>query len=292
MLSMTGYGRGAATLGSSQLIIDVRAVNHRFLELRLHVGPELAGQAASIEEYVRRRAGRGRVDVSARIEGALPGQVALDLGRARAALAALQQLRDELSPNEPLPLALLGSVPGLFRELGGPDERERNAASAAAVSVACDRLIAMRQAEGARLSADLRARCDLISARIEAFTPTLPGMVAQQQRKLQARLAQLIGPTGVPLDATRLEHELALLADRADISEELTRLAAHTAALLPLLAATSDEPVGHPLDFLLQEMSREANTAAAKLPDAAATQVMLAIKAELLRMREQVQNVL
>jgi uncharacterized protein (TIGR00255 family) len=292
MQSMTGYGRGSAPLGSSQLIVDVRAVNHRFLELRLHVGPELAGQAAAIEECVRARAGRGRVDVSARIEGALPGQVALDVARARAALSALQQLRDELSPDEALPLSLLGSVPGLFRETGGPDDRERNAASTAAVSFACDQLIAMRRAEGARLADDLRQRCDAINARLQALAPELPGLVVQQQRKLQARLSQLIGPSGVPLDAARLEHELALLADRADISEELTRLAAHSAALLPLLAATSDEPVGHRLDFLLQEMSREANTAAAKLPDAAATQVMLAIKAELLRMREQVQNVL
>lgn len=292
MQSMTGYGRGTAPLGSSQVIVDVRAVNHRFLELRLHVGPELAGHAAAIEEAVRARAGRGRVDVSARIEGALPGQVALDVGRARAALAALQKLRDELSPGEPLPLTLLGSVPGLFREIGGPDERERSAASTAAVSFACDQLVAMRRAEGARLAADLRQRCDAIAASLAGLTPGLPGLVAQQQRKLQARLAQLLGPASAPIDTTRLEHELALIADRADISEELTRLAAHSAALLPLLAATSDEPVGHRLDFLLQEMSREANTAAAKLPDAAATQVMLAIKAELLRMREQVQNVL
>jgi uncharacterized protein (TIGR00255 family) len=292
MLSMTGYGRGTAPLGSSQLVVDVRAVNHRFLELRLHVGPELAGQAAAIEECVRARAGRGRIDVSARIEGALPGQVALDLARARAAFTALEQLRDELSPAEPLPLALLAGVPGLFREVGGPDERERSAAGVSAASIACDQLIAMRRAEGTRLSVDLRARCEAINTRLEALTPTLPSMLAEQQRKLRARLAQLIEPTGFALDAARLEHELALLAERADISEELTRLAAHAAALLPLLATTADEPVGHPLDFLLQEMSREANTAAAKLPDAAATQVMLAIKAELLRMREQVQNVL
>jgi uncharacterized protein (TIGR00255 family) len=292
MQSMTGYGRGAASLGSSQLVVDIRAVNHRFLELRLHLAPELLSQSASIEDCVRQRLVRGRVDVSARIEGPMPGTVTLDIARARAAFAALQALRDELNPAESVPLSLLASVPGLFREAGGPDDPERGRASSAAATAACTQLLAMRRAEGERLATDLRARCQDIAHKLEELTPALPALIGVQQQKLRARLAQLLGPAGAPIDPTRLEHELALLADRADVSEELTRLQAHQSALLPLLAATSDEPVGHRIDFLLQEMTREANTAAAKLPDAAATQIMLAIKAELLRMREQVQNVL
>lgn len=289
---MTGYGRGVATLGSSQLVVDIRAVNHRFLELRLHLAPELVSQGAVIEEYVRQRLVRGRVDVGARIDGPMPGTVTLDVARARAAFAALTTLRDELSPSETVPLSLLGSVPGLFRESGGPDDPERSGACTAAASEACAQLLGMRRAEGARLAADLRDRCLEIASKLEALAPALPALVNTQQQKLRTRLAQLIGPASPAIDPSRLEHELALLADRADVSEELTRLHAHQGALLPLLAASAEEPVGHRVDFLLQEMTREANTAAAKLPDAAATQIMLAIKAELLRMREQVQNVL
>jgi uncharacterized protein (TIGR00255 family) len=294
MQSMTGYGRGTVQMGSGggQLSVDVRSVNHRFLELRLHLGNELSSHGAAIEEVVRQRVGRGRVDVTVRIEAPLLGRVQLDRERARAGFEALRQLRDELAPSEPLPLSLLATVPGLFRESGGPAEAERAQACQVATLAACKQLEAMRSLEGERLAVDLRTRCQHITGELERLAPVLPALVRSQQEKLRGRIAQLLGPSGVTLDPTRLEHEIAILADRADISEELTRLHAHAAALVPLMAADVSEPVGHRLDFLLQEMTREANTAAAKLPDASSTQTMLAIKAELLRMREQVQNVL
>ena len=291
MLSMTGYGRGAAQLGPGHVIVDVRTVNHRFLELRLHLAHELAGQSAQIEQCVREHVQRGRIDVSARLEGPPTAAVDLDTARARAAFSALRALRDELAPSEPLPLALLGTLPGLFRENAGA-AAERAAASLRATESACIELLAMRQAEGARLASDLRERCGRIVARLDGLTPLLPGLVAEQQKKLLARIHQLLSGAGVQLDAGRLEHEVALLADRADVSEELTRLRAHAAAVDQLLTGAPDEAVGHRIDFLLQEMSRETNTAAAKLPDAAATHSMLEVKSELLRMREQVQNVL
>ena len=292
MLSMTGYGRGRATLGNRQLTVDVRTVNHRFLDLRLHIAPELASQAASVEECVRKYAVRGRVDITLRVEGPALSELALDVERARAAFAALRSLRDELAPAEALPLALLGHVPGLFREAGGPDAQERTQACLAATHAACREMQAMRRAEGQRLSEDLANRNRNIGTQLTGLSPTLPQLVAVQRHKLEGRIAQLLSAAGVQLDHGRLEHEVALLADRADVSEELTRLAAHGAAIERLLAESTDEPVGHRVDFLLQEMSREANTASAKLPDATATQTMLEIKAELLRMREQVQNVL
>jgi uncharacterized protein (TIGR00255 family) len=292
MQSMTGYGRGTAALGAAALIIDLRSVNHRFFELRLHLTPELNGKAALLEEVTRQAVSRGRVDLSARVEGPPPRSVQLDHARARAAFAELEALQRELAPSQPLPMSLLGSVPGLFREAGGPGDAATEQACRAAAAQACSELLAMRRAEGARLAQDLVERCQHITRELETLQPTLPTLVRMQQDKLRARIAQLLGPTGVPVDSARIEHEIAVLADRADISEELTRLDAHANALMPLLTAASDEPVGHRLDFLLQEMTREANTSAAKLPDAKSTQTMLGIKAELLRMREQVQNVL
>jgi uncharacterized protein (TIGR00255 family) len=296
MQSMTGYGRGSAPLQSatipSLLAVDIRSVNHRFFELRLHVDPQLSALGSVIEEVVRRHVSRGRVDVTLRWDGQAPTRVQLDTGRARAAFEALQQLRAELSPSEHFPLALLGSVPGLFRETGGPQESELTQACRTATEAACRELMGMRRAEGELLGRDLAARCAQIGRALDELTPALPELVRLQQEKLRGRITQLLAGTGLSLEPGRLEHEIAVLADRADISEELTRLDAHARALAPLLAAGSDEPVGHRIDFLLQEMTREANTSAAKLPDAASTQVMLGIKAELLRMREQVQNVL
>jgi uncharacterized protein (TIGR00255 family) len=292
MLSMTGYGRGSAALGQRQVIVEVRTVNHRFLDLRLHLGHELASQAATIEDCVRQHALRGRVDVSARLEGAAPAEISLDAARARKAFAALRELRDELAPSDPLPLGLLATVPGLFLEAGGPDVQECSDACLAAAQAAVQQLLAMRRAEGERLAEDLRGRSTRITTQLDGLTPKLPELVARQRQKLASRIGQLLATTAVPLDHARLEHEVALLADRADVSEELTRLFAHASAVERLLTEGADELVGHRIDFLLQEMSREANTAAAKLPDASATQTMLEIKAELLRMREQVQNVL
>lgn len=295
MLSMTGYGRGTAPLGGSaatKIVVDIRSVNHRYLELRLHLGSELSSLGAVVEEIVRQRLARGRVDVTVRVDGPLPGGVQLDQQRARAGFEALRQLRDELAPSEPLPLSLLSSVPGLFREAGGPAENERGQACQAATIAACEQLLAMRTAEGGKLAQDLAVRCRRITVDLQTLAEGLPALVRAQQDKLRARIAQLVGSAGFNLEPGRLEHEVAVLADRADISEELTRLHAHASALLPLTAEEVVEPIGHRLDFLLQEMTREANTAAAKLPDALTTQTMLAIKAELLRMREQVQNVL
>jgi len=317
MLSMTGYGRGSAPLTNqahqtilaspehpeqrakperlesvnTQILVDIRSVNHRFLEVRLHMAPELTSHAASVEQVVRARVARGRIDVSVRLDGPPEGRVQLDQERARASFEALKRLRDELAPSEPLPLGLLSSVPGLFRDTSGPSDPERARACQRAAVAACDALHAMRREEGTRLASDLRMRCEQITRDLKTLRDDLPALVRKQQDKLKARVAQLLETSGLVLDHGRLEHEIAILADRADISEELTRLHSHVSALLPLLAADTAEPVGHRLDFLLQEMSREANTAAAKLPDAASTQVMLAIKSELLRMREQVQNV-
>jgi len=298
MQSMTGYGRGTAPLGAgvaaggSLLAVDIRAVNHRFFELRLHLEPQLSVLGSTIEEVLRKHISRGRVDVTLRWDGQAPTRVQLDTARARAAFEALQQLQSELAPSEPFPLSLLSNVPGLFRETGGPAAEDLTRACRAATEAACRELVAMRRAEGELLGRDLAARCAGITRALAELTPTLPELVRLQQEKLRARVAQLLAATGLSLEPGRLEHEIAVLADRADISEELTRLDAHARALSPLLAAGSDEPVGHRIDFLLQEMTREANTSAAKLPDAASTQVMLGIKAELLRMREQVQNVL
>jgi uncharacterized protein (TIGR00255 family) len=293
MLSMTGYGRGHAPLGRGSFVVEIRAVNHRFLDLRVRADSELTAEQHVLEAYVRKHVLRGRVDVSARLEGKLGTDVVLDRARARAAFAELIALRDELAPNESIPLSLLSGVPALFSEVGAPAPEARLAAAEQAVHMACADLAHMRSLEGSALAVDLTRRAAGLLDNVEKIAAATANQSATLRDKLSARLRKLLdGVTDIPLDAGRLEQEVALLADRTDVSEELTRLRSHVAQLRELLADNGPEPVGRKLEFLIQELGREANTVGAKISDAGAAQHALEVKAELERMREQVQNVL
>lgn len=288
---MTGYGRGVSPLGRGQLVVELRAVNHRFLDLRVRVDPEVASETGLIEDHVRKHVSRGRVDVSVRLEGKLGGELVLDRSRARAAFAELRALRDELAPTEPVPLSLLSGVPALFTELGMPAAEERAMAAQQAVRAACEDLLQMRRLEGGALQRDLATRAGNLSDWLDKIEPLAANQGILHRDKLQQRIARLLEGSQVNLDRDRLELEVALMADRADVSEELTRLRSHLAQLATVLAGNGSEPIGRKLEFLMQELGREANTAGAKIADVTAAHHILDIKAELERMREQVQNV-
>jgi uncharacterized protein (TIGR00255 family) len=288
---MTGYGRGVSPLGRGQFVVEVRAVNHRFLDLRVRVDSEVASETGLIEDHVRKHVTRGRVDVSVRLEGKLGGELVLDRSRARAAFAELRALRDELAPTEPVPLSLLSGVPALFSESGMPAAEERAVAAQQAVRAACEDLLRMRRIEGAALQRDLTSRAGNLSDWLDKIEPLAAGQSALHRDKLQLRIAKLLEGSQASLDRDRLELEVALMADRADVSEELTRLRSHLAQLGTMLAGDSGEPIGRKLEFLMQELGREANTAGAKIAHVTAAHHILDIKAELERMREQVQNV-
>ncbi len=290
MLSMTGYGLGAARVGPAAIVVEVRALNHRFLEVRTRLPPPLADHAALVDEVARKLLVRGRVELSARIEGAVTGRVTLDRERARQAIEALQQLRDELGLSEPVPLALLVAVPGLFVE-EARDVHDMRDALQQATRGACDALVAMRRAEGGVLARDLADRIAHMRALGDRVRERGGSLNEHLRDKLRARITALLANTGVTLDPGRLEQEVALAADRSDVSEELTRLESHCRQFESLVQA-GDEAIGRRLEFLLQEMGREVNTLGAKIADLELTSSMLELKAELERLREQVQNVL
>lgn len=290
MLSMTGYGLASAPFGGGTLVVEARALNHRFLELRTRFPPSLIDHAGCVDEIARKVLGRGRIEFTARFEGAPPGHVALDRQRAKSAMQALRELRDELGLAEPVPLALLAAVPGLFVE-ATDDPKDTRAAVEQAVSGACRELVRMRRAEGTALAADLTARVGQIRALCDELS-TRAGEIADRYRdRLRRRIGTLLTGTGVTLDGGRLEQEVAVLAERSEVSEELTRLRSHCQQFEGLLTQ-GDEPVGRKLEFLLQEMGREVNTIGSKVDDLDLTGHVLSCKAELERLREQVQNVL
>jgi uncharacterized protein (TIGR00255 family) len=289
MRSMTGFGLGEAPLDHGKLAVEIRGVNHRFLDVRVRLSRELGELSGLLEQLARERLSRGRYDVSVRVDGVCVGAPVLDRGRARVAYRSLCELRDELAPGAEVPLSLLAALPDLFvsgadHELEGLREAARLAFAAAARA-----LEAMRNLEGEALRGDLTTRLASVRRIAVTIEQRSPEVVDTHRRRLRERAERLRAATEIDVDAGRLEQEIALFAERSDVCEEITRLGSHCAQFATLLA--SEEAVGRRLDFLLQEMAREANTVGAKSPDAPIAHAIVDLKAEIERMREQVQNV-
>jgi uncharacterized protein (TIGR00255 family) len=273
------------------VVIEARSFNHRFLDIRVRLPAVLQDHAAAVDEITRAQLDRGRVEITGRIEGRFAGRVTLDRTRAKAALQELQELASEFGIAQEVPLSLLAVVPGLFVEETGTHGEALLTAVSEAVRAACNALIEMRRAEGKALASDLAHRLQRVQSHRAQLEIRAGEWTLAHRDRLRGRLAHLLEGQKLALDPTRLEQEVALLAERADISEEITRLGTHCEQFA-LLLRPGNEPAGRRLEFLLQEMAREANTLGAKSADARMTASMLEIKAELERMREQVQNVL
>jgi uncharacterized protein (TIGR00255 family) len=289
--SMTAYGRGEAEGPAQKWVVELRSLNHRFLELSLNVPKRLWGLEDRLRKLFKSRIARGRVEMQLTWENlgdkALTLTVDPLLARQTAALLGEIQAAGELT--EPLHLADLLHFSDLFitKESQELDLEETWEAVSRAVTGALDVLEAMRLTEGAALAIDLSINLEGIrreAARIQEQAPRLPQL---WRDKVSARLAELVGETGV--DETRLAQEVAFLAERRDLSEELARLDSHLAQFQETLE--SREPVGRKQEFLLQEMLREANTIGSKAGDLMISQAVLEIKGCLERLREQVQNI-
>ena len=289
MRSMTGFGLGEAPFASGKLAVEIRGVNHRFLDVRVRMPRELADSSAFVEQVARVRLTRGRYEVATRVDGMALGAPVLDRDRAKAAFVALCQLRDEVAPGTEVPLSLLGAIPDLFvssidREIDRVRESIRGAFDAAAKA-----LDTMREREGVSLRADLVKRLASVRQLASQIAKRSPDVLEAHRKRLRERADRLRATTDIEVDGSRLEQEIALFAERSDVCEELTRLESHCSQFDALLAGA--EAVGRRLDFLLQEMAREANTVGAKSPDAQVAHAVVEVKAEIERMREQVQNV-
>jgi len=291
MRSMTGFGLGEVPLGQGRVLAEIRSVNQRFLDIRTRLPREMAELSLFSEQVVRERLRRGRIELVVRTEGPLLASATLDVARARSVFRQLSELRDELAPGTELPLSVLAAVPDLFVPPAGPELAEVRDAVRRAIEASINAMEEMCRAEGDALLADLTSRCEVLRRLLEDVSSHAATSRDAAQKRLHERLERLLGATDVALDPGRLELEIALLVDKTDFSEEATRLRSHLEQAERLLASGTTEPVGRRLDFLLQEMVREANTLGAKAQDAAISQLVVGMKVELERLREQVQNV-
>lgn len=301
---MTGSGSCGVDGEQGRVACEVRSVNHRFLKTTVHVGGVLSALEPEIEDRVRARVERGHVTLSlrwVRSARAAAGALRLDLDVAQAAAEALRAAARACGlPPEAVTLREVLDAPGVWAESGGetlPDEVAEGARHA--IDGALAALVEARRREGAHLAGVCRELLDRIAAtraQIAARAPTLPGLYRD---RLAARIATLLrGPglegSGVAPDPAALAREVAGYADRCDVAEELARLDAHLAHLRETLAAggagAKGGAMGRRLDFLVQELHRETNTLGSKSPDAELTALVVEMKADVERLREQVQN--
>lgn len=271
--------------------VDLKTVNNRFLDIHLRVGAELASLEPGIKKRITSRLTRGRVDVSVSLERT--SQMIYELNRPLIAgyVNALKQLQQDFQIAGELDINVLARIPGALQPArNGIDERIVSALEGA-VEQALDELERMREQEGEALRAELRDRVN----RIESIVPTIEaaaaGLAEAYRVRLQKRIGELLNRGGqvVEIDPARLAQEVAYLADRSDVSEEMVRLRSHLTQFQEALDAPGE--TGKMLDFLLQELNREANTTLSKSTDLVIKEAGLAIKAEVEKLREQVQNV-
>ena len=286
---MTGYGRGTCEVAGRRLVVEVRSVNHRFLELKLRMPWADAALESHVTAAIRARLSRGAVTISVRDEGGGTGQaVRADVGLARQYHHALTEIRAAVGLEEPVSLALVAAQPGVISVGEGVTDPEALwRAIAPGLEAALDALVAARGREGEALRADLQQRLgtlERMQRELGALTAEAP---ENYRKKLRERLERALKPGEV--DAQRLAQEIAILADKADVTEELTRMAAHVAECKRLTDESGAN--GRRLDFLTQELNREVNTIGAKSQSAPVAARVVDAKAEVERLREQIQNV-
>lgn len=286
---MTGYGAGSALVSGRELQVELRAVNHRFLDTRVRLPNALSGLLGVVEEQLKKRCERGRIEAYVSYAPAR-SEAGIDVARAEAALRALVALRDRVCPDEALPTALLAGLPGLFADDDAVDMAAARDALTHATEQACEGLEQSRLVEGAELLRDLNGLFAHVDALLTSIEAERPALVARHEQRLRERLERAIEDQRLTLDPARLATEVAIFADRSDVAEELSRLRAHVAHFRATL--TGGGAVGRKLDFLTQELFREANTLGTKTPDVTITHLVVELKTTLERIREQVQNAL
>ena len=287
---MTGFGSAEGTVLGGRLSIEIRSVNHRYYNPQLKLPFELGGVEGPLRDRLRQLLERGHVTVTARwIDPPLReggGAVAVDLARARQVLAAAKELKKHLKLKGDVDLAFVARQP----EVLTPHQDGIPAAQWSEVAPIAERavreLLGMRAREGAALATELGRRLAALEAGAGAIEQRAPERLTAELARLKKAVAELAA--GVPVDEQRLAVEVALMADRVDITEELVRLRTHLAACREALVA--DGAVGKQLGFLAQELLREVNTIGSKANDAGITQAVIAMKGELEKFREQLDN--
>jgi uncharacterized protein (TIGR00255 family) len=289
--SMTGYGNADGMIGTHRVSVEVRSVNHRFFTPSIKLPSALTRLETEIRELLRKRIARGHITLSVRIERDVSEGARIDLARIAAYAAQLRAIPAEAGIDTRIDIASLLRLPDVVTSSNDAEESIGDSDPALILSLVGDAIavfVQMREAEGTRLAQYLLDRLSIIEAALARLAARAPQRLVEQRDRLTAAVQELAA--GIAVDPQRMAQEIAILADRVDVAEELSRFASHNAACRTAIASPATEAVGKRLGFILQEMVREANTAGSKANDALMQQDVVLIKEELERMREQVEN--
>jgi uncharacterized protein (TIGR00255 family) len=292
MKSMTGFGRGNVTGEAFNVTVEIKTVNNRYLDIHLRMSQELTPLEMNVRKVINNRLNRGRVDLSISLERT--GSATYEINRNLIAgyIDALREIQSEFKLAGDLDINTLTRLPGALGQARSGIDEATTAGIMQAIGEALDDLEKMRAIEGATLADEMRMRLSKIEAEIPIIEDAAAGIVDVYRQRVYKRVSELLARGNnqlIELDGGRLAQEVAYLADRSDITEELARLRSHLEQFR--VTVDTEGEVGKRLDFLLQELNREANTVLSKSTEIAIKDAGLAIKAEVEKLREQVQNV-
>lgn len=288
--SMTGYGRARQTLNGRDITVEVRSVNNRYLDCTVKVPRTYIFAEDAVKARVQKAVSRGKVDVFITIDAAAADEtvVAVNEPLARVYYEALTRLKDMFSLEDGLNAVTLAKFPDVLTVTKAEEDLESVAADICAVlDEALAAYNAMRTVEGGKLREDIAGRADTIEAVVGKVEERSPQTVAAYREKLLARMQEVLQSTAI--DESRILTEAAIFADKIAVDEETVRLRSHLSQLRTMLE--SDQPIGRKLDFLIQEVNRECNTIGSKCNDLTIAQDVVNMKAEVEKIREQVQNI-
>lgn len=290
--SMTGYGRAESLLAGRRLAAEIKSLNHRNLEISVRIPNVLSSLEIPIKKVISESLSRGRVEISLRFDTdqALNDGDTLyvNLPLVRNYYEVLKDIKEELGLEDAVTLEMVANVRnGIYAAEARIEPDEAWPVIRNLVDDAVEALMEMKKQEGKLLYEDFSSRMDLVQSRIGSLTSRAPQVLIEYQKRLSDRLDELT--KGVEIDPLRLSQEIAIMAEKTDITEEIVRLDSHILQLRDLLE--SSVPVGRKMDFLFQEMHREINTIGAKSSDLEIAGSVIEIKTELAKLREQVQNI-
>ncbi len=290
MKSMTGYGRAKQELHGRTITAELRAVNHRYLDCTVKAPRQYGFLDDAVKKAAAARIARGKVEVYINVETQEGGDIAVTVNHALAEhyLAALHELADKYGLRDDVSVMSLAKLPdvlGSERIEQDADEMTRDVLSVC--NEACDNFDEMRTREGAKLAEDVRNRASEIERMVGEVEVRSPERVREYREKLLARMKEVLADTSI--DETRIVTEAAIYADKTAVDEETVRLRSHLQQLDDMLNEV--KPVGRKLDFLVQEMNRETNTIGSKANDVSMAQIVVNIKSEIEKIREQIQNI-
>jgi len=288
--SMTGFGRSEGETSLGKVFVESRSVNHRYCDINIKLPRRLTPFEARIKELIRSQVSRGRIDVSLKLDtgGEEKVQLNVDFHLAEQYYRALQTLKETLQLKDKITLGLLAGAKDLITATEESIDLEPYWEEIVPIlKRSLQDMDEMKRLEGESLAQDLRQRLERIAQELENIKQQYRFHLDAYQDRLHERLRSLLG--GIEVDSYRLQQEIAFLAERTDVTEEIVRAESHLSQFFALLEA--DEPVGRKMDFYLQELNREVNTVSAKANVAEMSQRVVEVKAELEKIREQVQNI-